>query len=269
MRGTASTRSAPGYRDDDDFGGFDPCGEGDDGAELGAADGPLADAAGAAEHDGPVSLAEVLRLAQAEAEADAPDALGTASPPAAPAPAADAAPDQVLRRFLQPGVMALAIVPDPDKPDERRAIVPRQDEMQDRTRLAAALEGVGGPLHQLMLSGGKMAQVDVEAARGIAAGLAQGSNDLVVRLESILAATFYTAASRTLGAVGHATEHAATTGRARGVHDLARGAATLTRAFRTTCGAIEVARARERRRNAIPEFVVARIPVESTPEGES
>ncbi|MBN1774737.1 MAG: hypothetical protein JXB32_25995 [Deltaproteobacteria bacterium] len=159
-------------------------------------------------------------------------------------------------------VVALAVVPGPEEANGRQVVLPASDELLDRTRLAGAMAGVGGPLHALV-GRTMMSRIDVEAGRGVAAALAAGSDDVVVRLEALLAAGFFVCASRALGAVGRVTDNAVAAGDTRGVLDLARSSGALARSFRGACVAVEAARGRVRQRTSIPDFVVRRIPAKA------
>ena len=266
MGSTARRRAAdPADQADDDY-GFDRCAdeegpdaEGQDGVAVRTHDPP---GEHEAEPDGPPSVAEIIRMSSGAREhpGDSGEVTDGAAIGATAGQSSGAGKTAALVAEMFPhDVVALAVVPDPDKPGQRCMVMPETQELDDRARLAAALDGVGGPLHHLV-GRSVMSRIDVQAARGVAVALAQGSDDPVVHLEALLAAGLYAASSRVLGVVGRIADQTAGAGNVRGLLEASRSANVLTRGFKAACSAVEAARGRVRQRTGVPDFVVRRIP---------
>ena len=159
---------------------------------------------------------------------------------------------------FDPEVVALTVVPDGESPSGRSIVGPGNGELDDRSRLAGALLGIGGPLHRLA-GPAPMDRIDSDAGRGIAFALANGSNDPVVVLMAQMAAAQYVVYSRVAGAAGRAAGAQHMSGGRTAVQDLTRSMNTLGRGFERSVQAVEMARTRARQRTSVPEFVVTRV----------
>ena len=191
-----------------------------------------------------------------------PGDQGGAAPPAPPS---GPTPDPTRPRWtaaeaaaFPANTIALTVVPDAGKVGKESTSTPESWEMGYRSRLAGAMIGVAGPLHQ-MVGESAMSHLDVEGAKGIVFALAGDVDDPVVHLQAQLAAATYVAFSRTAGALGRATAEVKSGDKAKAVHELARGMGVLERAFRRTTEAVEAARARESQRTSVPRFTVCTI----------
>jgi hypothetical protein len=217
---------------------------------------PASDCAGGSASAMP--LEDLLKLA---GESDHPNggASVDAERPAVPQPSskkASAAEAALPPGLFDPSIQAVRVEHGVTLQADTIFPPPDEHEVPSRARLARAMMGLSGPVGRLR-NGTLRGDQDCEIGRGVADGLAAGSDDLAVRLLSELAAAQYLLAAKVAGAAAHAAEDRYKPGvSGRAALDYSRALGQLTRNFERTVEAIEIERARKRDVLSIPRFVV-------------
>ncbi len=202
-----------------------------------------------------VTVNDLLRMRDATVDSEPAE---TTADPAATWKAPHSPPgDPLERRGIGRDVVAVTVVATPGRPGTAMAVPPRPEQAPDRRRLAAVMLGVGGVLDR-MEDGTAMSAVDVEAARGLAAGLASEAETVEVQVLAQLAAGAVVLENRLMAAAARsAVERSPDT--AQSALNYARAASTGFCLVQRTLEAVHLARARRRDRTSIPVFMVARV----------